>query len=656
KEAARQRPITIALLATLLRQANEPTKASELLRRARAQHPAEFCLNLALGIACLPGDSWESERYLHLCAIERPTNASVRTALGLVLFENEYVDDAENELREAIRLAPSYAEPHLQLAGLLQAAQQPMEAEAEFRQAMRLNPWLYAPPEKLLALLAEQNKLAEADRALHEAVDRTPEAAPAYLCLADLLARQSKWSEAHAVYQQAVRLDHRAAKRARSLTLAFLGQDGAGEAARHLMTVLEADPDDHLLAMQTAILQLQLGNHQAHADVCRRLLARYRDTKDPLEADRTAKACLCSIPPVGELEELTRLAQVAVTEGKSHSFYCYFPLVRALAAYRAGDWPAALQWSAEGLHLVDSAPNLRTLKAHYLVVKAMAQHRSGDPGAAIVTLESAQSIINILYPEAPKKLGVMWADWSLYDILRKEAVQFIPVLSSDGGLNEKFLAATRGDWDLAAQGYSAAVRSDPEDDGSALRAAVLHLYLHHQSEYQALARQMLERSGPMSTAITAHRTSFACLLASPPVGAMPQLEELAELASNTGGETRQAVLLYGRGRGLAAYRAGRWEEAIKWCNQSRGDGQGLTQSINVPMQDMLIEAMALHHLGKTADAQQRFDQAEALIQEQFPGPSTSIGKAWFDWLVYQILRREAEPLLKGGDAKPPDSR
>ena len=57
---------------------------------------------------------------------------------------------AENNLREAIRLDPTFAQPHFQLGNLLEARGQTQAAIAEFREAARLDP-SYAEPHFALA-------------------------------------------------------------------------------------------------------------------------------------------------------------------------------------------------------------------------------------------------------------------------------------------------------------------------------------------------------------------------------------------------------------------------------------------------------------------------------------------------------------------------
>jgi hypothetical protein len=207
--------------------------------------------------------------------------------------------------------------------------------------------------------------------------------------------------------------------------------------AAHLAIVVENRVEDHLLAMQTAVLQLYRGDREGYEHACRRMLDLYHHTKDPLEADRTAKACLLSNPPFGDLATLTKLAKSANADPK-HWAYRYFILVEALAAYRGGNWQPALESCQKGRAGIRQAADnkeatyydIPILGAHYLVVQAMAEHRLGMEKAAVSSLGQARTIVQREFPEAPAKLDFRWADWMLYHILYREAEQLMSLAAT----------------------------------------------------------------------------------------------------------------------------------------------------------------------------------------------------------------------------------
>ncbi len=249
--------------------------------------------------------------------------------------------------------------------------------------------------------------------------------ATAYVYLGSSIWSTQRASEAQKYEDLALAIDSRGAVNThRALAHLYLSQGHWDDGARHLEIVMTARPFDHLAAMQAAVLQLHRGDQQGYDRVCRRMLKLYGDTRDPTEADRTAKACLLANPPVGDLAQLVKLAETAVSD-PTHGLYRFFALARALAEYRKGDWEAAQTWCREGQDKIGDPKQVPYLVAHYCVVQAMAQHRTGQFEQAKSSLLVAHKIIRETYPDAPLKLTSRWPDWMLYDVLCREAEQLI---------------------------------------------------------------------------------------------------------------------------------------------------------------------------------------------------------------------------------------
>ena len=105
--------------------------------------------------------------------------------------------------------------------------------------------------------------------------------------------------------------------------------------------------------------------------------------------------------------------------------------------------------------------------------------------------------------------------------------------------------------------------------------------------------------------------------------------------------------------GLAEYRQGRFESAIAWMDKAQVTAarQNLPlwtnerQRNNVAMAS-LIQAMAYHRMGHTEEASATMAKATELLQTQFPQiDSGDIGRGWPEWLMVQILAREAKEFL-----------
>jgi len=102
-------------------------------------------------------------------------------------------------------------------------------------------------------------------------------------------------------------------------------------------------------------------------------------------------------------------------------------------------------------------------------------------------------------------------------------------------------------------------------------------------------------------------------------------------------------------KGLAEYRQGRFTSAIEWMDKAqtsvaRQDRPGWTheRERNRIAAALLVEAMAHHRLNQPDAAREALAKATEIIQTQMPSAgSGDVGRDWPDWLVVQILQREA---------------
>jgi tetratricopeptide (TPR) repeat protein len=210
----------------------------------------------------------------------------------------------------------------------------------------------------------------------------------------------------------------------------------------------------------------------------------------------------------------------------------------------------------------------------------------------------------------------------------------------------RFLAV-RGSYVEAARHYQAAARQDPTNYKAASAAALLLLFIEDRAAYEAICRQMLDQFQETRNAEAARLTCFACLISPFPVGNLEQLVPLADLAvkrkdSVDPGLRSLLNSLRSEARGLAAYRAGDFKGTIKWCAESRQHGELKER----PAHSLILEAMALQRLKRTTDAKSAFDQAIQLKSDAFPDQDVVFKPYWFDWIAFDLLRREAESLLQ----------
>jgi tetratricopeptide (TPR) repeat protein len=127
--------------------------------------------------------------------------------MALVLLDLKEKAKARQALKKAVEIDPSFAEPHLLLAGLCLEDKEVSEAGTELEQAIELDP---RPKEgKLLQGLnyAGQGEDGLAVAVLQELVENNPQPPPeAYHQIGKIYEKQNKTSEALAAYQTALEL------------------------------------------------------------------------------------------------------------------------------------------------------------------------------------------------------------------------------------------------------------------------------------------------------------------------------------------------------------------------------------------------------------------------------------------------------------------
>ena len=174
--------------------------------------------------------------------------------------------------------------------------------------------------------------------------------------------------------------------------------------------------------------------------------------------------------------------------------------------------------------------------------------------------------------------------------------------------------------------------------------APLYLELRDIEGYRRVCREMLKRFGDTDQLEIAERTAKTCLLI-PNSGIELGLPvKLAERAANRSFGQANAKWFH-LVKGIADYRQGQFAGALEWLGRSVSPG---SEVVYLDSTAYLFLALAHKRLGHDEDAKQALYKARFLMDERFPklGGGQSLGANWADWLRFQIVRREAESLIK----------
>jgi WD40 repeat protein/serine/threonine protein kinase/tetratricopeptide (TPR) repeat protein len=207
-------------------------------------------------------------------------------------------------------------------------------------------------------------------------------------------------------------------------------------------------------------------------------------------------------------------------------------------------------------------------------------------------------------------------------------------------------AAHRGDWSGVAAVYTELLKLEPNHPWLWYEVAVVQAHLGHKEEYRRLCREMLERFGDTEDPTIADCTSKTCVLLAGPTEDRNKLARLLDLAGTKRPDQRGMpwVLM---ARGLADYRAGRWADAAGWLEKSLAK----QTSVYVQASAHFLLAMTQQRLGQSEAARATLARAREITERQVPTLEKS-GTFWHDWLINDLLRREAETLLGSTGPEP----
>jgi tetratricopeptide (TPR) repeat protein len=203
-----------------------------------------------------------------------------------------------------------------------------------------------------------------------------------------------------------------------------------------------------------------------------------------------------------------------------------------------------------------------------------------------------------------------------------------------------------GRWAEAAADHARLLDRHPEDHFLWYQAAALEAYRGDREGYQRVCRGLLERFGNTRSPYIAERAVKSCLLLAGVIEDRKRMADLTRVA--LAHQTDPWFLPWCRlAKTLEEYRAGRWTDAAGWAEKSlAGD-----PPVHVQASAWFLSAMIQHRMGRTDDARAALARAQKIIAARIP-PLHQAEESWHDWLITQVLRREAEALIEGPGAHP----
>jgi tetratricopeptide (TPR) repeat protein len=319
-------------------------------------------------------------------------------------------------------------------------------------------------------------------------------------------------------------------------------------------------------------------------------------------------------------------------------------LAKGLVELRQGNLSDAVEACKASLVIEDARQSRwdRNVQAHLVI--AMAYWRQEQSDDAREELTKAKTLVGFYRPRLDGDGGDTWGWLSCQPLFREAEEMILGGAPHDVDLGNQL--AYRGQWSEAAQHFKKVFNAgtDGYSNNWHLQYAALLLETRDVEGYQQLCRHMLHHVRQSSSSADATLTAKVCLLDSLATQFVNEAAELAEKGDKfADAERNDFVASYAHlTNGLVELRRKNSESALKWCRSclSKPLG-GWTQEA----QARLVIAMAHWQLGELDDARAAYDRASEILKENEPDFAGQGSDDWYNWLICQHLRREAEAMM-----------
>jgi eukaryotic-like serine/threonine-protein kinase len=202
--------------------------------------------------------------------------------------------------------------------------------------------------------------------------------------------------------------------------------------------------------------------------------------------------------------------------------------------------------------------------------------------------------------------------------------------------------ARRGRWREATADATVLLRVSPEDHEKYHTLAPLLAQLGDVVQYQRLCQTILAKFSETTDIFIADRMAKDCLILPSSGSDLTQVVALADLAVNRGSNLPGAPN-FRFCKGLAEFRMGRYEEAIKWAGLAAAGPFSHPKACA-----FAVMAMSRFKLNQLDEARTALSECNKVIDEKLPKAETGdFGNDWRDWIIARALQSEAKRMIEG---------
>jgi Flp pilus assembly protein TadD len=204
--------------------------------------------------------------------------------------------------------------------------------------------------------------------------------------------------------------------------------------------------------------------------------------------------------------------------------------------------------------------------------------------------------------------------------------------------------AQQGQWARALADFDQASALHPQDDHRDLGCrAVVQLRQGAVAAYADTCRQMMKRFAQTDDPGRANYTAWICSLAPEVIKDATAPVRLAERSLKGNPQDPWCSIALG----AALYRAGQYQQAASRLRQAiKGSATKKLQPDGIALAQLFL-SMALKRVGEGSEAARLLNSASDAIDRNAAGEGKSnLGPGWCVWAACQVVRREAETLIR----------
>jgi tetratricopeptide (TPR) repeat protein len=233
---------------------------------------------------------------------------------------------------------------------------------------------------KLALILESQGEFPEAEELIREclAIQRKvldpnhPELSLTVAILGRILAKRGSLTQAELFYREEI--SNSPASMMPSLLSQLAGlqarKERWKEAAEQMAQALDLEKGNPEPYFTLAALLVAAGDLEGYRKLCGEIQSRFRETKEPFDTGRMAKVCLILPDSGADLAIVRRWADVPLTPETAPSAAPWMALNRSIAAYRQGQFGAAIESAHKALSQTGWSDDRRYAESYALMAMA----------------------------------------------------------------------------------------------------------------------------------------------------------------------------------------------------------------------------------------------------------------------------------------------